>query len=349
MKKMLLTLLIVLLTIISCTEDNEISDSSKYRIVFSKGEGSQTDLYQIDENGENIVQLTSTDGFDTFPIFSPDGSKILFSSSRDGAQHLYMMNADGSDVKRLTNTQSPNYAKEWSPQGNFVAYSSGSSGVSTELFIVDTNATLIRQLTDNSNPEWRPTWSPDGSKIAFYSHRNPAIQSSQIYIIGFDGTGEYQLTNSTYGAYSPDWHPYDDVILFLDYDSSGLGHLSTIEKDGSNYRALMDHYGEERVFNAVWSPCGEYIAVSLVDSSFGWDRTLYVIEYESGLATKISTSEHDDSNPSWSPDGEWVIYSSQVGSCNLLKMVRRDGSEVIELPDTTRCGDYAVFSPLINH
>jgi Tol biopolymer transport system component len=343
MKKMLLTLLIVLSTIISCTEDNEINDSPKYRIVFSKGEGSQTDLYQIDEKGENVIQLTSTDGFDTFPIFSPDGSKILFASSRDGGQHLYMMNADGSQVKRLTNTQSPNYAKGWSPQGNYVVYSSGSSGTSTELFVVDTNATLIRQLTDNSDPDYSATWSPDGSQIAFHSHRSPAILSSQIYIIDSDGTGEYQLTNSTNGAYLPDWHPYDDVILFLDYDSLGLGHLATITKNGNNYRTLMDHYGEERVFNAVWSPCGDYIAVALVDSVFGWDRTLYVVEFESGSATKISNSDHDNSNPSWSPDGEWVIYSSQVGGCSSLKIVRRDGSEEIELSDVTQCGDYAVF------
>ncbi len=348
MEKKLLTLLIIILTIINCTKDNEISDLSKYRIVFSKGEGSQTDLYQIDENGENVIQLTSTDGFDTFPIFSPDGSKILFASSRDGSQNLYMMNADGSQVKRLTYTQSPNYTKEWSPQGNYVVYSSGLNGASKELYIVDTNATLIRQLTDNGNGDWSSTWSPDGSQIAFHSQRNPALLSSQIYIIGFDGTGEYQLTNSTNGAYLPDWHPHEDVILFLDYDSSGLGHLSTIAKDGNNYRTLMDHYGEERVFNAVWSPCGEYIAVSLVDSVFGWDRTLYVVEFESGLATKISSSEHDDSNPSWSPDGEWVIYNSQVGSCGYLKIVRRDGSDEIELPDVTRCGDYAVFSPLFN-
>ena len=54
-------------------------------------------------DGSGQTRLTNDPAADSYPVFSPDGSKIAFISLRDGNYEIYIMNADGSDQTRLTN------------------------------------------------------------------------------------------------------------------------------------------------------------------------------------------------------------------------------------------------------
>jgi Tol biopolymer transport system component len=61
------------------------------------------DIYTMNADGTNIVNLTNNPASDHSPQWSPDGTKISFISDRDGDYDLYVMNADGSNVKQITN------------------------------------------------------------------------------------------------------------------------------------------------------------------------------------------------------------------------------------------------------
>ena len=39
----------------------------------------------INLDGSGLEQITFTDVFDGFPMFSPDGTKLIFASNRDAA------------------------------------------------------------------------------------------------------------------------------------------------------------------------------------------------------------------------------------------------------------------------
>jgi Tol biopolymer transport system component len=89
------------------------------RILFTRGEGFETyaqDVYVMNADGSNEQRLTSWPGFDSFPVWSPDGSWIAFASDRDASPEqlqaiqvdgaftnisIYVMRADGSDVERV--------------------------------------------------------------------------------------------------------------------------------------------------------------------------------------------------------------------------------------------------------
>jgi len=60
------------------------------------------DIYTATIDGTQITKLTSHEGLELFPKFSPDGSKIAFSGEYSGNRQVFVMNLDGSDLTQLT-------------------------------------------------------------------------------------------------------------------------------------------------------------------------------------------------------------------------------------------------------
>jgi hypothetical protein len=75
-------------------------DGSK--IMFGSTRTGNRDLFVMNGDGTNDVQLTFEEGVDWAPAWSPDGTRIAFCSDRDGSQDVFVMNADGTDPERLT-------------------------------------------------------------------------------------------------------------------------------------------------------------------------------------------------------------------------------------------------------
>ena len=75
--------------------------------------GSQ--IWTMDPNGANRVQLTNDPVTADGPAWSPDQSKIAFTSYRDGNYEVYVMNADGSGQTNLTQNGATDYLPAWQP------------------------------------------------------------------------------------------------------------------------------------------------------------------------------------------------------------------------------------------
>ncbi|MEE2991059.1 MAG: hypothetical protein VX715_10625, partial [Planctomycetota bacterium] len=69
-----------------------------------------------------VRRLTTTEGLDMRPRWSPDGSQILFTSNRDGNYEIYMMGADGNELERLTDHGEQDDYACWHPQGGQIAW-----------------------------------------------------------------------------------------------------------------------------------------------------------------------------------------------------------------------------------
>jgi len=87
-----------------------------------------SDIYLVPAHGGDVVLLTSSGVWHSFPAWSPDGREIVFSSAQNGLPDIWIMNADGSNARQLTNTDALDMVPTWSPDGTTIYYLSNASG-----------------------------------------------------------------------------------------------------------------------------------------------------------------------------------------------------------------------------
>jgi imidazolonepropionase-like amidohydrolase/Tol biopolymer transport system component len=79
------------------------------------------DLYTLPLAGGAATRITSGQGYDTQPRYSPDGSKIVFVSDRNGSENIWTANADGTQPKILSRSERVNFVSPtWTPDGQYV-------------------------------------------------------------------------------------------------------------------------------------------------------------------------------------------------------------------------------------
>jgi serine/threonine protein kinase len=99
-----------------------LSWTSKGKIVYSSIAQNRVNIFRIDPDGSNSVQLTNDAGDNYTPVASADGRFIVFASNRNGRFNIWRMNAnDGSDPKQLTFSDA-NFYPSCSPDNQWVAY-----------------------------------------------------------------------------------------------------------------------------------------------------------------------------------------------------------------------------------
>ncbi len=72
------------------------SPDGSWLVFSSMGELHYVDVYRVDADGKNLVQLTNSFVEEDSPIVTPDGNHILY---RVDNGHIYIMNTDGTEIR----------------------------------------------------------------------------------------------------------------------------------------------------------------------------------------------------------------------------------------------------------
>lgn len=140
------------------------------------------DIYKMSSDGGDEIRLTTAQGLNDGPEFSPDGKYIYFNSSRTGLMQLWRMKPDGSDQEQLTNDEWNNWFPHVSPDGKWIAFISFGQDVKPDDHPYYKHVYLRLMPIEGGKPRVIgyvfggqgtinvPSWSPDSTRIAFVSN-----------------------------------------------------------------------------------------------------------------------------------------------------------------------------------
>jgi TolB protein len=120
-------------------------------LVYVSSASGNEELYSAGAN------LTNSAKSDTWPSFSPDGSKVIFTSRREGDYDTYIMNRDGSGCNALISSENDEGRAVISPDGGYIAVSV-EEGADYEIYIYDIDGEFVKKLTDNDAADYEPHW-----------------------------------------------------------------------------------------------------------------------------------------------------------------------------------------------
>lgn len=273
-------------------------------LLINSNRDGNAELYLMNADGSNPVNLTDNPATDAGGIWSPDGTKIVFASNRDGSNEVYVMNADGSNQTRLTNNAVGDTNPYWSPDGTKIGFESNRlSG--TRQWYMD---------ADGSNPtcitcglavagHHNASWSPLGDRIVF--QQNGA--GNGIFTIKMDGTDVVRLSTVGVGHspdQSPDWTPDGQRVVYTSPRGAAAGGIDNefyiINADGSNESRLTNNSIYENI--ARVSPDGKMIGFTrILDPLVTSARSPHSMNIDGSQQQVIYVSSSTDWLQGWQP------------------------------------------------
>jgi Tol biopolymer transport system component/imidazolonepropionase-like amidohydrolase len=293
-------------------------------------------IWVMNADGSDLKAVTSGPFDDREPSWSRDGSRIAFSSDRSGNYDIWQVELASAAVRQLTRNAANDYAPSSSPTGSTIAFVSDREdrrGVWTVEANTDTE-TSVAAVPGTVNA---PSWSPDGSKIVY---NTIASTQSQLILDGRAITSQEDVF-----PFRAQWVSPSEVIYTADGKikkrSIQTGQVAPIEFSATvaftrvpYKRAVHDFDSRSErpvrgIMAPVLSPDGNQVAFAALGD-------LWIMPI-GGAARRLTNDRFVEMDPTWSPDGRSLAYSSdRAGTMDLWVRDMVTGDERKVVSDATK-------------
>lgn len=249
------------------------------------------DLWTVSRQGGVAQRVTSSEGQEVFPKFSPDGKTIAFTGQYDGNTDAYTIPVEGGEPTRLTWHPVADQVAEWYPDGKSILIRSrrASSMQRFDRFFRVAAAGGFEEMLALPTAGYS-SFSSDGSQIAFVSpsydnrtwKRYRGGNAPQIWLYDFKKNTSIKITD---WAGPNEWPMWSGHTIYYCSDRGGRqSNLWAYDVDNKTSRQVT-HFDD---YDVKWPSVGSNAIV------FEKGGTLWVMDLPSESAHAIQVLVPDD-------------------------------------------------------
>ena len=243
-------------------------------------------------------------------------------TNSDKRYTLQIADTDGERPFTVLSSHYPILSPAWTPDGKQIAYVSFETK-RPAIYLQDLSTGQRQVLTNFKGLNGAPSFSPDGKSMLFTSSMdgNPDIYRMDI------ATRQYErITNDsaidTEARYAPDGKSF---IFTSDRGGSPQIYRYTFA-DGSTKRITF-----RGTFNARGTLNADGQKLAMVHRPVGSSFKVAIQDLNSGVLNVLTPTNLDES-PSFSPNGQMVVYATHEGNRGLLSIISTNGQFRMNLP-----------------
>lgn len=272
------------------------------------------DIWTMAPDGSDRQQLTEGFYDDREPKWSPDGSRIAFSSDRGENYDIWTVDVETGDLQQWTDDDSENYEPTWSPDGTEIAYVDDGEAI----VAVDEDGNTRELVAAGEGETFRsPSWKPEaGTDTVAYVRQTDLEGRTGVSDLMVD---EDQVTDGEdVFIFTPEWlstqellYTADGTVRTLDLDADDTTDIpfeATFELPDVDYEKKAHDFDDKSardvkgILAPRLSPDGEHVAFIALND-------LWVMKI-GRPPRQVTDDAFYQADPAWSPDGRYVVYSS---------------------------------------
>lgn len=213
------------------------------------------------------TQLSSDEGSQAYPSFSPDAKRLAYSArdvSKVSAFHVFVRELPAGAPKQLTQGPASDVGPVWSPDGGTLAFLRIGE-TATECIVIPADGGAERKIAefgpaaDAGQPMPAVSWTPDGKSLAVVqSGEKPAI-----VLAGIDSGKVKPITNppdGSQGDSTPAVSPSGSTIAFVRSTANDGADIWLCDLTGEGLRRLT--FDDRGIRGIAWTRDGQDIVYS---------------------------------------------------------------------------------------
>ena len=242
-------------------------------------------------------------------------SRIAYVSQTGRNDYSIMIaDSDGHNQRTALRSRQPIISIAWSPNGRQIAYTTFESGKPT-VWSHDLTTGKRRQIAGFRGNNSAPAYSPDGNIVAVALSKDGL---TKIFLMSADGQNVRPFTEGSSIDTEPVFSP-DGRYIYFTSDRGGNPQIYRKPVNGGNAERIS--FGNAYAVSPTVSPKNDVIAY-IVRS--GGTFQLVQQDLSTGNVMPLSQVGKNES-PSYSPNGNMIIFATEVGGKGVLSTVSADG------------------------